>query len=433
MRNMLYRTVSYFYQLKRNLSLTRPKLEELQLKRLKAIVKHAYENVPFYHEKFDNAGIKPRDIESVDDLTKIPITTKSEIQSSSLADVLARGVDPQKCTIVRTTGSTGKPLTLYLDKSTGDFRFALLSRTYWEDGVRPWDKMAKITVPENLRKSKNVSGYRELARRMHISAFDDVDVQLKALELYQPDFINSYPSSLVILAHACKEKGVHIRPRLLLTGSELLYDDDRDLIRSVFECDSVDDYGCYEAGPLAWECREHVGYHINIDSVVMEFLKEEERAALDEQGEIVCTSLTNYSMPIIRYVVGDQGAGMRGECSCGRPLPLMKMLEGRKDDFFTAMDGRIISPRVFGFWPFENLQGIRQFRAIQERRDKLTIQIVGEEKLFCQDVQQSMTRKIEKVFGEGIQVEFQFVGKIERDPGGKIRRTVSHVPIRWHG
>lgn len=429
---MLLRTVSYFYELKRNLSFTLLKLQEMQRKRLMAIVKHAYENVPFYHRKFDEAGIKPDSIKTVDDLSKIPTVTKSEIQSTSFNDVIARNVELDKCALVRTTGSTGKPLTLYLDKSAADFRFALLSRTYWEDGVRPWDKLAKITFPESLRPFKGASSYRGLARRMHISVFDDVDAQLHVLERYQPDFINSYPSSLVMLAHACKEEGAHIKPRLILTGSELLYDDDKDLIRSAFGCDSVDDYGCYEAGPLAWECREHVGYHLNVDSVVMEFLKDGEQVAPGECGEIACTSLINHSMPIIRYLVGDRGAGIREECSCGRPLPLMKMLEGRKDDFFTALDGRIISPRIFGFWPFENLQGIKQFKAIQERIDKLTIQIVSEERLFNEDVQQGIIRKIEKVFGNGMQVEFQFLDKIERDPRGKLRRTVSHVPVQWH-
>ncbi len=431
--NLLARTLYYFYELKRNLSLTPSKLREIQRRKLRTIVKHAYENVPFYHRKFSEAKIKPEDIKSVDDLSKIPPVTRIEVQSSPISDFIARGVRVEDCTLAGTSGSTGKPLTFYFNKSAADFRFALLSRTYWEDGVRPWHKMAKITYPTALRRGKGSSTYPGVARRKSISVFDDVHVQLAILQDYQPDFINSYPSSMVILAHACKEKGISLRPRLILTGSEFLYSDDAKFIRSTFECDSIDDYGCQEIGPLAWECRQHMGYHLNIDGVVVEFLDQGEPVTPGEQGETVCTSLVNYAMPFIRYVLGDSGTHIQDECSCGRPLPLMKILEGRKDDFFTALDGRILSPLLaVPYWIFgEKAETIKQIRVIQERRDKLTIEIVGPETLLDVEVQQNARREITKVFGEGMQVEFQLKDKIERDASGKLRKAISHVPLEW--
>lgn len=123
---------------------------------------------------------------------------------------------------------------------------------------------------------------------------------------------------------------------------------------------------------------------------------------------------------------------MNDECSCGRALPLMKMLEGRKDDFLTALDGRIISPRIVGpSWPFGNLGVTKQFKMIQERRDKVTIQLVGAESMLTAGVQENVKKEIQKVLGAGIQVNFQLVDHIDRDAGGKLRRTISYVPADW--
>jgi phenylacetate-CoA ligase len=425
---LLSRALYQFYGLKRNLALSPAELQEQQRRRLIAIIRHAYENVPFYHRKFDEAGIKPSEIKSVNDLAKIPVTTKSEIQSSPMSDVLASGVEADECVHVQTSGSTGRPLSVYLDRSAADYRFALMARTYWEDGLRPWDKMAIIHYPSTHR-GYSTPKYRGLVRRLHLSMFDNVSKQLSVLREYGPDFLESYPSSLLPLAHACVERGVSIRPRLILTGSELLLPGDAEAIRSVFGCDSVDDYGCLEIGPLAWECREHMGYHMNVDGVVMEFLdSDREGVAAGERGEIACTSLVNYSMPFIRYLIDDQGISSDEQCSCGRPLPLMKMVEGRKDDFLTAMDGRIVSPLVFCcMWYLGYPQGVSQFRVIQEARDRLIIQLTGLKAPLDEKIMDDARSRLGEILGKDMRVEFQLVDILDRDPSGKLRKVVSRV------
>ena len=430
---MLLRTLYYFYSLKRNLSLSLSDLQEIQRKSLRRIVRYAYENVPLYHRKFGQTGVKPGDIRSVRDLSRIPVTTKAEIQSSPLQDVLASGVETNGCVHIHTSGSTGRPLDVYLDRSAGDYRFALMSRPFWENGIRPWHRMAIITIP-SARRGYSTPKYRGLARRLHISMFDDIDQQLSILTEYRPDFLDSYPSSLLPLAHACLERGISIRPKLILTGAELLLPSDAETIRSVFGCDSVDGYGCLEIGPLAWECREHAGYHMNVDGVVMEFLdKDGKHVAAGERGEIACTSLVNYSMPFIRYLIDDQGTPSYEECPCGRPLPLMKMVEGRKDDFLTAMDGRIVSPLVFCYMLHLGYhEGVSQFRVIQEARDRLTIQLAGLKVQLDEKTAEDARSRIRETLGEGMQVEFQLVDRLDRDAGGKLRNVVSHVPAKWN-
>ena len=427
----LARFLSHVYKLRRNLRLHHSSLLDRQRKSLRAIVRHAYQNVPFYHRKFDKAGIKPDDVKSVADLAKAPLTSKFEIQASTLDDVVARNVDVSRCFKRTTSGSTGVPLTIIVDRNTADFEGAVWVRTLLENELRLRDKMAVIADPRSFQQTKKRFHHLGIVRRKYVSIFDDARRQLALLEEYKPDVIRGYVSSLAILADICSSRMVALKPRLIFTGAELLDDWSRKLISSAFEAELLDNYASGEFSLLAWECREHSGYHINVDSVVMEFVDNGEAVAPGEHGEIVCTSLTNYAMPLIRYRLDDVGVPAEERCACGRSLPLMKILEGRADDFLITLDGRIVSPTVFFPYPFEDFEGIRQFRVIQEKRGKLTIQLAVKESFFNKkEVLEKARNEIWRLFGEGMQVKFQLSEKIDRDTSGKLRKTVSYVPMQ---
>jgi len=401
----------------------------MQSERLKVTVKHAYENVPFYRRKLDEAKIKPSDIRSIDDLPKLPLTTKEEIQESPLRDHVAANVDLNRCVKLTTSGSSGLPLTVLGDGRTADFSRALWTRAYVANGLRITDKMAFIWNPLTFRKNKGVS---RLLSRKFISVFEDVKQQLKILEDYQPNVIRSYPSSLALLAAASRNRENRVRPRLVFTGAELLNARDRLDIESAFQCDVLDYYGCIEFSLLMWECTRHMGYHMNIDNVAIEFLKNGEVVDPGEEGEIVCTSLHSYVMPLIRYRLGDIGIPIEGRCSCGRTLPLMKVLRGRSDDLLTALDGKLVFASAF-FYDLlyslsGHLEGIKQFRVIQEKRDRLLVQLVTKKGVSYDNVVlERATKYIQSFLGEGMQVEFQFLDEIKRDPTGKLRIFVSHI------
>jgi len=407
----------------------------MQWRKFKAILKHAYENVSFYHKKFRKAGIKPDDIKSFSDLYKVPFTTKSEIQASPFEDIVARNVNIGRCVKTTTSGSTGIPLTVVSDEIAEDFGFAVWARATFENGLRPLrDRMAIIRHPR-FQDGRDLIGMLGVNRRIRISVFDNVERQLRILEDFKPDVIKGYSSSMAILANFCKKKVVGVKPRLVFTGADLLTRKNRELISSAFECEVFDYYGCIEFNQLAWECNEHMGYHINIENVVLEFIKDGEAVAPLEQGEIVCTGLVNYAMPLIRYRLGDVGIPLNEQCSCGRTLPLMKMIEGRIDDFLTTLDGRVISGQIFSEnYPFENWEkeGIKHFRVIQEKRDKLTIKLAVREDVFNPvPVLEKASRKLKELFGEGMNIEFQIVDEIEKDPSGKIRIAISRVPAHF--
>ena len=141
---MVLRAVAELYRLKMNEWLSPSAIEKLQWQKLKRLLRHAYENVPYYHRLFNEAGIRLEDIKSREDLSKIPITTKAQIQDLAPEEVMAQGIDRSKCNEFRTSGSTGRPLSIYLTKREKEFFDIVWTRGFMGAGLRLRDKKVSI-------------------------------------------------------------------------------------------------------------------------------------------------------------------------------------------------------------------------------------------------------------------------------------------------
>lgn len=421
-------------RLRRNLRSEPSRIEQIQKKKLVSIVKYAYENIPFYNRKFKAAGFKPYDIMSSADFTKIPLTTKSEIQASPLGDVVSPQTDFGKCIKRTTSGSTGIPLTMYVSREGCTYDSVVWYRTLIENGLRVSDKIAFLRNPRDLPKKESWLNRIGLTRRRYISTSCPSEMQLSFLKKFRPDVIRSTPSALELLAMEHKHGVAEINPRLIFTGAELVDYETRKLIHDSYNADVFDNYASEEFSLMAWECKEHSSYHINSDNVLLELIDEDETVSSGERGEIVCTSLNNYAMPLIRYRIGDIGVFSQELCSCGVTLPLMKCVEGRKDDFLITSDMKLVGPlarQIFDH-SFRNIEGMMQYRVIQEKRDKLTIQLVVRDSPRSNDkVFEKVEEELRKIFGEDTQFEFQFMNELNRDPSGKKRKFISRIPRRY--
>ena len=420
----------YLKQLRRDLKATAEDLKEKQNRKLRAIVRHAYENVPFYHRKFRAAGILPSNILSVEDLVKIPLTTKLEIQAAPLGDLIARGADWKHFVKRETSGSTGIPLNVIVDNNVVDYENALWGLAFFGNGMKPWHRMVRITDPRNFPASRRLHECLGLMRTDFVSVFDGVESQLSVIEEKKPDVVRGYTTCVENLARFGSDRLARIKPSMVFTSAELLDKRARDTINAAFRTELFDLYVCVEFGLVAWECREHSGYHINTDSLVVEFVKNSEVASFGERGEIVCTGLINKTMPLIRYDLGDVAVPSTERCKCGISLPLMKIVEGRRGDYLIATNGRMIPPIIFFPFPFDEVSGIRQFRVIQEKKDELVVEMVIREwgSTELKENLEKAEKNLKHVFGEDMRVDFNIVDKIERDPTGKLRKIVSHLP-----
>ena len=416
-------------QVRRNQWLKTSELEELQAKKLRALIKHAYENTEFYHRKFKDAGVRPEDIRGVDDLKKVPFTTKAELRKHSTGSMLAKGVDLSKCFVTETSGSTGIPTKVVYDEAADDFSKAVNLRSHIENGLRLRSKWADFKDPHHFQKQRWFQKLR-IFSPLQLSVFDTTDKQISILREFKPDVLDGYTSSIRLLAKAIEERGIKdIKPKIVFGTSELLDNETRKYINSVFDVEMVDMFGCVELNRTAWECSEHVGYHIDIDAVVMEFIRDGESVSAGERGEIVYTGLYNYTMPLIRYSVEDIGVPSDEKCPCGRGLPLMKLIEGRTDSFMQVPDGRLFSPII---WTaiMRRIPGVGQFKANQERKDLIRILLVKDNE-FNQRTIDQIEHDIKEVMGEEVNVETEIVNEIPKDKSGKVRAAVSNVKIEW--
>ncbi|MHA1832375.1 MAG: phenylacetate--CoA ligase family protein, partial [Candidatus Baldrarchaeia archaeon] len=181
---------------------------------------------------------------------------------------------------------------------------------------------------------------------------------------------------------------------------------------------------------MAWQCPEKKGYHIDADALILQFVDEEgEEVAPGERGEIVCTSLFNYAMPLIRYSVGDVGVASTEECTCGINFPMMKVLEGRKDSILFLPDGRPLSPIAFiyAMQLFKQFKYIEQWRVIQKGNDLFRIDVKKVNETVDEEIMRTeLTRHIRKTLNlnSEIKVKVNFVNDIHLDKSGKLNKVV---------
>lgn len=423
------RKMWYLHKVMKQQWLKTSELEEIQRKMLRGVIKHAYENVPFYHQKFDSVGVKPDDIKTVKDLKKIPITTKQEFRDNFPDGVIANGVDINKCWVSHTSGSTGIPLAVVYSKKDDDYEKAIALRPNLSCGQKIRDRWAIITNPEHIVPKKWFQRIGFFSPEF-ISVFGSVKERMQILEKINPDVLDGYPSSIYLLAKEIEKTGnENIHPGIIFSTAEILTDEMRKYINSVFGVEMYDQFGCVELARTAWECPEHCGYHIDMDAVVMEFLRDGEVVSSGERGEIVYTGLYQHAMPFIRYASGDVGIPSDEKCPCGSGLPLMKVLEGRKDAFIQVPNGEIFSPLIWTLL-MRYYSDISQFKVIQEKIDLIRMQIV-EGKGFSQETIDRVKIDVKNVLGEGMHIEVEVVDEIPKE-AGKVRSVVSNVKIDWN-
>lgn len=416
------------HEARRNQWLKPSELEELQTKKLRSIVKHAYENTEFYHKKFKEAGIYPDDIRTLNDLSKIPFTTKEELKQQKLEARLSKGTNLRKCHITETSGSTGIPLKIVLNEADNDFSKAINLRSHIENGLKLRSRWMVFGDPHHYQKPR---WFQKLGvfNPVQVSVFEPIDKQINKLSKFKPEVLDGYTSSIRLLAEAVEKNDIRdINPKVVFGTSELLDSETRKYINSVFDVEMIDHFGCVELNRTAWECSEHAGYHIDADAVVMEFIENEETVSPGERGEIVYTGLYNYAMPLIRYKIGDIGIPSDESCSCGRGLPLMKVIEGRSDSFMQVPDGRIFSPIIWTLI-IRKTFGVSQLKAIQEKKNLIRLLIVKNSE-FSQNTISQIEHNIKEVMGQEIEVKVEIVDEIPKDKSGKVRAAVSNVKIK---
>lgn len=435
----LARISYYLFKAMKRLHWDREKLELYKNKRLRRIVKYAFDNVRFYHEVFRASGVHPTDIRTSDDLNKLPITRKREMRKCSRADLISRNFDGSNLKVLGTGGSTGEPFLVYVCAKEDDWRKAIYLRANVSCGQRIRDRWVAVDVAERAVDTSDFQGLVRVFARKVIPVTWDRASQLKAIANLNPDILDGFSGALWLLAKEAELRGVSsIRPRIIFGSGDLIDRSSRSYLEKVFDAPYYDQFGCTEVDRSAWQCPERVGYHIDVDSVIMQFVDEDgEEVASGERGEIVYTSLFNYAMPFIRYGTMDIGVPIDDECPCGRKLPLMKVVEGRSNSFLIFPDGHVVTPMSFieTLKAFKLAKEIDQYRVVQKKRNLVEIYVkkssdsVDEDRIGSWLIANILDGlpKVERVDLSEVTFEVKFVDELPLSGRGKLNVVVSHV------
>ncbi len=402
-------------------------LRAIQWSRLRALLAHACCNVPFYRDRLAVTGMTPADIRSLDDLRALPPLEKADLRDGG--DALRSGSIRSRLVERKTSGSTGIPVVVWTTAEARDQWDAATfrARRWWD--VQPGDRRITLMSRQPMTRSRWFK-QRWLANVLEFPAMDLSETVLericRTLADASPRALAGYPSSLAYVARFIEARG-RVRPtalRAVFVTGEVLYPDTRALLRRVFRCPVVNEYGSSETGHIACEC-PYGRWHIAAENVLVEIDKTPRE--VDGAGALLLTDLTNFAMPLIRYRIDDLGS-LGASCPCGRGLPVLTLLVGRTEDLVVLPDGRRMDASVFGVVVdvlARRGAPLNQYRVTQHAVDHFEVLVAGA--VGGDDVSAEVAQRVIDALGSRVTVTVRAVPVIPPEPTGKRRRFVSLV------
>lgn len=411
-------------------------MREWQLLRLRRVLNHAYEHVPYYQETFRRHGFDPARVESLEDLLRLPVLERDVVKHRA-GDLRSRAPD-LRLSEGHTSGTTGSPITVFYDGDMIAMNYAVMDRQYRLAGLRmarDGDRVAvvrgNVIVPLQQKRPPFWRHNRDL-NQLILSSFhlspQHLDAYIGALRAFRPAVIDGYPSSLYVLARMLRNVGETLPLKAVITSSETLYDFQREAIEQAFACRVFDYYAAAERVIFSVECDRHDGHHLCEEYGVTEVLDDEGGPVpAGTEGFMVGTTLHNCGMPLIRYRTTDRIALKPMRCSCGRPLQLTEDVTTKAEDLLRLRDGRLIPPSVLTH-PFKPLDSIEGSQIVQTDLDRLLVRIVpgGD---FGDAERSHLLRELRARLGEDMRIDIELVDELQRTSRGKFKWVVSHVEL----
>lgn len=351
-------------EFRKNDKLRREEILEIQNEKIRRLVHHCYENVPYYRDVFTSMGLKPDDIQSGDDLCKLPVLTKQIIRDH-YNELFATNTDVKRIIKSSTGGSTGTPIQFSKDANEWSGQKAATLRAWEWYGLHLGDKIFSLGGNSIVQKNtlfsfKNLYD-RIIMRNFKHSSADVTDegmmVHYKSLMKLKPKAIRGYGSSIYILARFIEKEHLPVCPlKVVLTTGEVLVPEYRRKMEEVFNAPVYDEYGAGDGGILSHECVLREGLHIEETLCFIEITDKEGVVLPDgTPGFVTTTDLDNYVFPFLRYHVGDMAYIKPGDCPCGLKTRRFGEVLGRAGRLVYNKQGVPISPTMFLFMMYPDL------------------------------------------------------------------------------
>lgn len=395
---------------------SRTHLADYQHKQLQKTLANARNHVPFYQD----LEVPNLELEAFPYLDKSVLRREhKQFISQNKPSVVVKGA---------TSGTTGTPLTILQDRHSVIREQAFVERQLAWAGYRKGDKRAWIrgdmVVPLS-QKQGPFWRYSWFEQMIVLSSFhltpQTMSSYLQAMVDFGVEVIQAYPSSIATLARYLEANQSYYPAKLksIITSSESLSAEDRQVIETRFGCKVFDWYGLFERVAAIGQC-EHGRYHLLSDYSHVELL-----VAGDGRYELVGTNFNNQYFPLIRYKTGDHVHLSESEaCPCGRVFPVIERIEGRIGDYLVGEDGQKV--HILNHIP-KGIAGIMACQFVQIERGQIVVKVVADAEQFNQEQQKQLISNTQARLGSSLNVTIDIVPALERTANGKIRQAICTI------
>ncbi|MBN1125879.1 MAG: phenylacetate--CoA ligase [Sedimentisphaerales bacterium] len=414
-------------------------LKNIQSERLVSLAKYVYKNCPVYKKKFDNAGISPADIKGIDDITKLPFTTKIDMRDNYPFGLFSRP-RTDLVEIHVSSGTTGNPTLVGYTRDDIALWSDVMARTLCCAGAEP-DDTIQIAYGYGLFTGGLGFHYGALEMGLTIipTSSGQTKRQLKIMQDFSPRILACTPSYALYMAEEAKEIGLDPRTstwEIGIFGAEPWSESIRAEIESEWNMLATDVYGLSEIiGPgVSQECQYKDGLHIYSDVFYPEIINPDtgRSVAEGEDGELVITTLTKQGIPLIRYRTRDIVSLTTEACRCGRTSPRTSKIKGRTDDMIVVRGINVFPSQIEhvllgidGTHPYYQIIIDRQ----SHKLDSVDIMVEVDERIFSDEIKKMrelegrIREEIQAVLSVGVNVKLVEPKTIERSMG-KSKRVV---------
>ncbi len=429
-------TFAYLKQLEQSQWLSREEIEKLQMQKLKQLLITARDHCPWHRNNIEQASLDlgAGSELTFEDLRKLPLLDKKTAQEHG-TEMVWHGV-PGGAHLYNTGGSSGSPLIFYFGRwrQASDAAGRMRARQWF--GVEVGAPEAYLWgAPVELNKTDKIKTFRDrLVNHLFLNAFEmsvqNMDKYAAAISTFNPECIYGYASSIALLAAHIRDTLGKIKlPRLkvVCTTGEPLYDDQRELIQSVFKVPAANEYGSRDIGFTAHESPQGQMLLMS-ESIILEILDASGNPVQPgESGEAVMTGLCSDAQPLIRYRTGDVVRLAQEMCRDGRGLHVIDQVLGRTTDFVVKSDGTVMHALAV-IYVLRAVEGVGEFKFIQHTVDNVEALVVPND-LWTDAADEKIRRGLQSRLGENVEVKVNLVDEILPEASGKYRYVVSHVPL----
>ena len=426
-------TVARMAVLERSQYLKPAEVAALQLSKLKQFLQDIGTHVPFYRERFADAGFDPAALTAMADLTRLPLLTKADIRAH---EAQMKALDHGPLTRYNTGGSSGEPLIFFtgLGRKSHDVAAKWRATRWWgvdigDPELVVWGSPIEIGAQDRVRRLRDALMRSELLPAFEMSAAN-LDGFVARIRATRAAMVFGYPSSLTLIARHARARDVRLDDlgtRVVFVTSERLYAEQRQEISAAFGCPVANGYGARDAGFIAHECPSG-SLHISAEDIVVETVQADgQPAGPGQPGEIVVTHLATRDFPFVRYRTGDVGVLGGAGCACGRGLPVLRAVEGRTTDFVVARNGTVMHGLAL-IYTLRDLPGVERFKIEQLSLDCTLVRVVATPPFGAAD-EARIRRDFKARLGAEVEVRIERVAEIPAEASGKFRYVSSLVAL----